>query len=101
MFLPMMFLPLGLIVIGSLACLVAVGDPQNHSPLTRYLGFIFLFSGLAALILSLGLSILLDEVFGWRNLAGIVFLVGYLLGGAGGAILGFVHAFNLGKRRRE
>jgi hypothetical protein len=100
MFLQMAGLPLGLIIIGGLACLVAVGDPQNHSPLTRYLGFIFLFSGLAAFSFSFGLSILLDEVFGWRNLASIGFLAGYVLGGVGGAILGFVHAFNFGKRRR-
>lgn len=46
MVMPMLGFLSVLIVVGGLATLVAVGDPR-HTRIAPYLGFVFLFAGLA------------------------------------------------------
>ena len=92
MLMPMLGFLSVLIVVGSLATLVAVGDPR-HARIAPYLGFVFLFAGLGALLLSGSLA-LLGELLGSDSVAGIGFLAGYALGGLGGAVLGLTRAIN-------
>jgi hypothetical protein len=90
MLLPMCGLLLMLIILGGLACLVAAGDP-HHARAAPYTGFVLLFAGLAAALCSLVLA-LIGVVLHSEVLSGLGFLAGYLLGGLGGALLGFKHA---------
>jgi hypothetical protein len=95
MFMPMLGLLTVLIVVGGLATLVAVGDP-GHARIAPYLGFVFLFAGLGALVLCLGLA-LIGELLHSESLTGIGFFAGYAIGGLAGAVFGLTKAV---KRRR-
>lgn len=93
MFLPMMGFLFALIVVGSLALLIAMANrlspPLNPKPLLPYVGFICLFAGLSAFSLSMGLGALGEIILRSHVLSGLGFLAGYVLGGLGGAALGF------------
>src|SRR4051812_48840399 len=91
MLLPMFGFILGLIVVGGLATLVAVGD-SHHARLAPYIGFTSLFAGIGALCLSFGLSLLLGYVLGSEWWSGLGFFGGYAIGLAGGAVMGFRRA---------
>ena len=97
MLLPMFGFILALIVVGSLASLVAVGDPQ-HARLAPYIGFTSLFAGIGALCLSFGLSLLLGYVLGSEWWSGLGFFSGYAIGLLGGAVLGFLRALERQRR---
>lgn len=99
MVLPMFAFVLTLIVVGGLASLVAAGD--RHARWAPFIGFVFLFAGLGALFLSLGLVWLLGVIFRSRGGDGLGFLGGYAAGGLGGALLGLKHAFLRRRRFRE
>lgn len=99
MLLPMFGFILALIVTGGLASLVAVGDPR-HARRALFIGFVALFAGLGALLLSLGLAWLLGAIMHSDAAAGVGFLGGYVLGGIGGAAFGLKRAL-LRRRRLE
>jgi hypothetical protein len=96
MVLPMLGFLSVLIVVGGLATLVAVGDPTSWR-IAPYLGFVFLFAGLGALLLSFSLA-LIGELPGSEELTGIGFFAGYAIGGLGGGVFGLTRA---AKRRRR
>ncbi|HEY5885823.1 MAG TPA: hypothetical protein VIT88_14125 [Pyrinomonadaceae bacterium] len=79
-----------LIVVGGLATFVAFGDP-GHARFAPYLGFVFLFAGLGALLLSVGLT-MPAELLRYHEVAGFLFFAGYAIGGLGGAVLGLFKA---------
>jgi hypothetical protein len=91
MILPMFGLLIFLIVVGGLATLVAVGDPR-HARFAPYLGFVFLFAGLGALLLSVGLALLGEVLLRSEALSMLGFFGGYAFGGLAGALLGFIRA---------
>ena len=95
MILPMFGLLMFLIVVGGLATLVAVGDPR-HARVAPYLGFIFLFAGLGALLFSIGLALLGQLLLHSEAASTLGFFGGYAVGGLAGA----VHGFNRAIRRR-
>ena len=97
MLLPMFGLVMTLIVVGGLASLVAVGDPR-YVRLAPFIGFVALFAGLGALFLSLGLAWLIGIIFRSESVAFASLLVGYVVGGLGGAAFGLNRAF---RRRRK
>ena len=99
MMLPMMGFVFGLIGLGGLAIVIASINrrfpPLRPRPVLPYVGFICLFSGLGALLFSMGLGVLGESVFRLRvELSFIGFFGGYALGGLGGAALGFKLASN-------
>ena len=94
MVMPMMGFVFMLIVVGGLASLVAAADGR-HARLAVYVGPISLFAGLAALLLSAGLSVFCEQVLGLRALTGLGFFGGYGVGLIGGAALGLRRAFNI------
>ena len=99
MFLPMMGFSFVLIVVGSLALLIATvnrrSPPLSPKPLIPYVGFICMFSGLGAFSLSMGLGALGESILKPNNaLTFLGFFAGYVLGGLGGAALGFKLASN-------
>jgi hypothetical protein len=96
MLLPMFGLLLVLIVVGGLACLVAIGDP-NHVRLAPYLGFVCLFAGLGAALCSAVLGLIGEVILQSEVLSGLGFLTGYVFGGLSGALFGFKRAI----KRRE
>ncbi len=96
MVLPMFGFASLLLVVGGLATLVAVGDPQ-HARIAPYLGFIFLFAGLGALLLCVGLA-LPGAVLRSERLTGLGFFAGYAIGGVAGGVLGLTTAI---KRRQR
>ena len=96
MLLPMFGLLLVLIVVGGLASLVAVGDP-NHARLAPYIGFVCLFAGLGAVAFSALLALIGGVVLQSQGLSELGFFVGYIFGGLGGAVVGLKRAV----KRRE
>ena len=90
MILPMFGFILALLVIGGLATLIAVGDP-NHAGLAPYVGFVSLFAGLGALSCSLLLA-LIGQGIKSETLSGFGFFAGYAVGGLGGAAIGLYSA---------
>lgn len=86
-----------LIFVGGLASLVAAADGR-HARVAVYVGPVFLFAGLAALLLSMGLAVFCEQVLGWRALAGLGFFGGYGAGMIGGAALGFRRALSIQRR---
>jgi hypothetical protein len=74
-----------------LATLVAVGDPR-HARFAPYLGFVFLFAGLGALLFSVGLALLGQVLLRSEALSALGFFGGYTFGGLAGAVLGFIRA---------
>lgn len=96
MILPMMGFLFALILVGGFALLIAtvnrISPPLRPQPLLPYVGFVCLFAGLGALLLSMGLGLIAEKVFRSHGLAGIGFFGGYVLGGCGGAALGFIKA---------
>ena len=72
-----------LLVVGGLASLIAVGDP-NSSSITRYIGFVALFAGLGALSFSVVPALIAGLIFDFQTFAEIGLVVGYVLGGLGG-----------------
>ena len=95
MLLPVMGFFFMLIVVGGLGSLVASADPTRASTLPFTLAM--LFTGLGVCILPLGLGALGENLFGSGILSTLMLLIGLVLGGPGGAILGY----NLGRRRNE
>jgi hypothetical protein len=87
MLLPMFGFIIALLVIGALANLLTIGDP-NNSRLAFYVRFIFLFSGVGALCLSICFT-LLFTILGYEQWSGVGFFSGYFIGLLGGAFLGF------------
>ena len=88
MLLPMMGFFLVLIAVGGLGSLVASADPTRAKLLPYTLAM--LVSGSGVYILGLGLAYLSEKVFGPEStVVDLAFLIG-LLGGSGGAIIGFV-----------
>lgn len=103
MLLPMFGLVLVLIVAGVLASLVAIADPR-HARLAAFLGFPALLAGTGALLLSLvlsGVGNAVDRSTGLQVLAGLGFFSGYVIGGVGGAVAGFVLAARHVRSRRQ
>jgi hypothetical protein len=94
MLMPMMGFVLALIVIGGLASLVAAADAK-HAVLATYFDPISLFAGLGALVLSLGLAVICEQVAPLSVLSGSSFFGGYAAGGTGGAALGFRRAVSI------
>lgn len=90
MILPMMGFVFGLVVLGGLASLVAADG--RHSRLAVYVGPVSLFAGVGALLLSMGLPVLCEQVLGLQALEGLAFFGGYGVGIVGGAALGLRHA---------
>ncbi len=99
MLLPMFGFVLVLMVAGGLASLVAAADPR-HARWTPFIGFVALFAGLGAFLLSLGLAWVLGAIFHSETAAGVGFLGGDVVGGLGGAAFGLNRAF-LRRRRFE
>lgn len=97
MMMPMMGFVFMLIVVGGLASLVAAADGR-HARLAVYVGPVFLFSGLAALFLSMGLAVFSELVLGLRALSGLGFFGGYCVGLIGGAALGLRRAVRIQRR---
>jgi hypothetical protein len=97
MLLPMFGFILALLIVGGLASLVAFGDP-HHARLALYVGFISLFAGVGALLLSVALARLVGIIFRSETVGGAGFFVGYIIGGLGGAAFGLKRAFV--RRRR-
>ena len=91
MFLQMFGFILALLVVGGLGTLVAIGDPQN-ARLAPYIGFVTLFAGIGALLLSLVLLFIGEQVLQSEVVSSLGFLAGYVLGGLGGAALGLYRA---------
>jgi hypothetical protein len=91
MLLPMFGLFLVLIVVGGLASLVAVGNP-NHAGLAAYIGFVCLFGGLGAGVFSAVLMSIGGVVFQSHDLGALGFFAGYILGGLSGALFGLKRA---------
>jgi hypothetical protein len=103
MLLPMFGLPLVLIVVGVLASLVAIADPR-HAPLAPFLGFPSLLAGAGALLLGLvlsGVGNVAGTSTGLQVLSGVGFFFGYVIGGVGGAVAGFVLASRRVRSRRQ
>jgi hypothetical protein len=94
MMLPMYGLILALLVVGGLATIVAVGDP-NHVRLAPYLGFICLFAGLGALVFSFIFTIVGDIALHSEALTAAFFFAGY----AGGAAIGGLFGYWMAARR--
>jgi hypothetical protein len=106
MILPMMGFVFGLILLGSFASVIAMIDkrspPVTPKPLLQfllpYVGYVCLFAGLGALILSMGLAFIGEKFFGPRaGVSGLGFFGGYVLGGCGGAAFGFSKASKFGR----
>jgi hypothetical protein len=100
MMLPMIGFLFALIIVGALASLIAIADPQ-HARLASHVGFTSLFAGLGALFLSMGLGFLgetADVHFNTMTFGGIGFCCGYVVGGLGGALLGFRKAARRSQR---
>jgi hypothetical protein len=97
MIMPMVGFVLMLVVVGGLASLVAAADGR-YVRLAIYIGPIFLFAGLAALLLSMGLAVFCEQVLGLRALSGLGFFGGYGVGIIGGAALGLRRAVNIQRR---
>jgi hypothetical protein len=94
MLLPLMGFTFTLIIVGALAVLVATGDPR-HARLAPFIGFPSLLAGLGALALCFVLGFLgmvLDHSMEQPIFSGLGFFFGYVVGGLGGALLGFVVA---------
>jgi hypothetical protein len=93
--LPVMFgLILVSIVVGALASLVAIADPR-HARIAPFVGFPSLIGGTGALLFSFafgGIGNALDISLGLQALSGLGFFFGYVGGGLGGAVLGFILA---------
>ena len=103
MLLPMFGLIIVLIVVGALASLVAIADPQ-HASLAPYLGFTSLLAGTGALLLSLvlsGIGNVVDTSTGSQVLSGLGFFFGYAIGGVGGAVAGLTLASRRVRARRQ
>jgi hypothetical protein len=83
---------LGLLVVGGLGTLVAIGDPQG-ARLAPYLGFTGLFAGLGALLFSASLAAIGYQLIGSEPVGSWGLFVGYVLGGIAGAAAGFLYAF--------
>jgi hypothetical protein len=92
MLLPMFGFIMALLVIGGLASLVAIADP-HHAGLALFLGFVFLFAGIGAFCLSFWFAWLIEIIFRSPTVGGVVFFVGYIVGGLGGAAFGLKRAF--------
>ena len=91
MLLPMFGFIVALLVVGGLGTLVAVGDPQK-ARLAPYIGFVSLFAGIGALLLSLILLFIGQKVLQSEAVSGLGFLGGYILGGLGGGSFGLYRA---------
>jgi hypothetical protein len=91
MLLPMFGFIFTLLVIGGLGTLVAIGDPQN-ARLAPYIGFTALFAGVGALSLSLLFTFIGYQLPASEAVAFAGFLLGYVVGGVGGAAFGFNRA---------
>jgi len=83
---------IALVVIGGLATLVAIGDPHNSSRLTLYFGFTALFAGVGAASLSIIFALIGAKLFDSATVTELGFFGGYVVGGFGGAALGFYRA---------
>ena len=83
-----------LIVVGGLGSLVAIADPSEAkwAPYTLAM----LFAGSGVYVFGFGLVLAGEQLFG-RAMADVLVLGGLLLGGLGGAIVGFV----IGSRRNQ
>ena len=108
MMLPMIGFVLGLIALGSFALLMATIDrrspPVSPKPLLQsslpYVGYVCLFAGLGALFFSMGMAALGESFFRARmKMSGLGFFAGYVVGGCGGAALGFSKAFKFSRPR--
>jgi len=97
MVMPMIGFVFMLVVVGGLASLIAAADGR-HARLAVYVGPMFLFAGLAALFLSMGLAVFCEQVLGSRLLSGLGFFGGYGAGILGGAGLGFRRAVGIQRR---
>jgi hypothetical protein len=91
MLLPMFGFVAALLVVGGLGTLVAVGDPRT-ARLAPYIGFVGLFAGLGALSVSAILTLIGGMIFHSETGAGLGLVVGYVLGGLGGAGFGLYRA---------
>jgi hypothetical protein len=99
---PMIGFLFALLIVGALASLVAVNDP-DHARLTPFIGFTSLFAGTAAFILAMGLGGIgerLDVHFNTTVFGGLGFFGGYAVGGLGGALLGFKKAVRRSRRSK-
>ena len=92
MLMPMFGFISTLLVVGGLGTLLAIGDPRN-ARLAPYIGFTALFAGLGALLLSLLLLLIGEQVLRSETLGGLGFFGGYALGGLSGALFGLYRAF--------
>ena len=88
MSLPMMGFLLMLTLIGGSGSLVAIPDPPRPGLLPFTLAMSF--SGAGVYLLALGSAYLGGIIFGPSTLPSYLFLIGLLIGGIGGAILGFI-----------
>ncbi|MDQ3816349.1 MAG: hypothetical protein M3362_01505 [Acidobacteriota bacterium] len=93
MLLPMMVFPFALAGFGCLMLLIAAVNrrfpPLSPKPFVPYLGFICLFAGSGAFFLSIGLAVIGDTVLRSDGWAALGLLMGYVVGGCGGAAFGF------------
>lgn len=94
----------GLIILGGFTLLSAMinrrSPPVSPKPLLQsllpYIGYGCLFAGLGALLLSMGLGAMGESFFRSHiEMSGVGFFAGYVLGGCGGAALGFKKASKL------
>jgi hypothetical protein len=102
MMLPMFGLIFALLIVGTLACLVAVGD-SHHTRLASFIAFTSLFAGAGAFTLAMGLGGIgerLDSHFDTMRFGGLGFFSGYVVGGVGGALWGLKRAAQRSNRSR-
>jgi hypothetical protein len=88
MLLQVMMFPFLLILLGGIISLAAIADPHHKRSAPR-VGFPILYAGLFSLILSWGLESVGEVLGPQHRFEGFGFIVGYLLGMIGGALLGF------------
>ncbi len=92
MLLPMMGFTFMLMMAGGVACLFSQGEGKL-AELISCIGLALLFAGLSAFGLSMALASLGGWIFDWNGSAsGLGFFGGYVVGGLGGAILGWKKA---------
>jgi cytosine/uracil/thiamine/allantoin permease len=80
-----------LIVVGSLATLVAGADP-DHARLAPYIGFVCLLAGVGAVVMSALLGLVGGVLFQSQTLSELGFFLGYMIGGLSGGLLGLKRA---------
>ena len=96
MLIPLMGFTFSVMVFGGLLRLVAIADPYRQP--MAFIAFPLFYAGLGAILLSFGLTYIVDNVLNWQGIEGITFFFGYLAGGIAGSIAGLSIALRRSRR---